>query len=504
MPSIVDARKKNAARIAAGGETGTGIGNPEPPQSAITFAPTPAQDQPAGAGLPQRGMFSADLVLASDRSDSSRVFRGSSMRSAAFPYQPQTIKTTPVKSTTTVVSAAAAAAGLALQTNGIANPNQSLQNLIVVGGTIAANPDGSVVITIPEAGSTNAFSLIDLFPSSVGASSINGTPNTTGIGQLGWNLFGVTGTLLGNTGGAFPNIGQYGWPNSAVASQAGWLTLAGSGNFSNGSHSQLTYAVAENPGTGAVFTFTFKIDTPNPLSSAPNFNTSQMAMYVGLVGPAIQVYTSDTISRPDVFIGVRFDTSTSAPAINDTYLTLEVVANGTTASPARNNTQGVTMVTGIPPTQGSWHTLTIAFTAGGTVTLTLDGTETLSTPVPVFSIATSFTGLAQNGAAKLNWSTSGGVFESVWNTGTTLTVAGFSAGLKGLDGVWTLTASDQQDVGFDAPGVSIVGATENGTISGYPSFIPVFMMGNDDTVSPTGGERAMIVNYFSLIWNPAS
>lgn len=502
MPSIKDAIQANTARIASGGETGTGVGNPQPPAGPISFAPTPAQDQPAGAGLPQRGMFPANLVLASDRSDSSRVFRGSSMRSGTFPYQPQQIKTAPITATTTI-SAAAAAASLVLQTNGIPNSNQDLFNLIVNGGTVEANPDGSVIITIPET-SSNVFSLIDEFPCAIGSSNISGTSTNIGIGQLGWALLGDPGTTIGNLGGTFPNLGQYGWANNGTASDAGWLTLAGSGIFSNEDHSQLTWAVAENPGTGAVFTFTFKVDTPNPLSSSPSFSIAQTSMYVGLTGPTTSLYLGGSpISRPDVFIGVRYDTSTTAPSIDDSFLTLEVVANPTLTSPTRNNTQGTTLVTTVAPVQGAWHTLVITFSPNGAVTLVLDGTFTLAATVPTFAITADFFGQAQNGSARLSWSVSGSTPDSVWNAGTELTVSGFTSGLVALNGTYALTASDQQDVSFPSSAV-IVGASETGTISGYPSFIPIFMMGNDDTATPPADVRGMFVSYFSLIWNPSS
>lgn len=91
MPTINQAIVRNRKRIAQGGDTKTGIG-PEM-QEPIHIAPTPPQD--LSTGLPQRGMFAANLVLASDRSDSSRVFRGQGMRSAAFPYPQPVIKTAP-------------------------------------------------------------------------------------------------------------------------------------------------------------------------------------------------------------------------------------------------------------------------------------------------------------------------------------------------------------------------------------------------------------------------
>ena len=95
MPTIADGVAQTEARRAANG------GNPIPVNSATpppNVAPTPPQDLPVGLGLPQRGMFSSNLVLDSDRSDSSRAFRGAGMRSPVF--QPQTPSSVTTKITT--------------------------------------------------------------------------------------------------------------------------------------------------------------------------------------------------------------------------------------------------------------------------------------------------------------------------------------------------------------------------------------------------------------------
>ena len=506
MPSISDLRKKNISRIEAGGETGTGIGNKESPvdtQTSFAAAPTPFQDMPVGAGLPQRGMFAADLVLSSDRSDSSRAFRGAGMRSATFPYQPQVIKTSPVISTSSTVSAAAAASALALQTNGIPNPNQKLQNLVDgTGITITANPDGSVIIDATGSGA-NAIQLIDNFHGAIATNNIAGTTPSLGIGELGWTLLGPVGGQGGVIGGVLPNLGQYGWSNSGSVSESAWLTFAGSGSFSTAGYSQLRYALADNPGT--FLTYIFKVDTANPLSSSPNFSIAQTALYVGLTGPNISGMIGVPSSRPNFFIGVRYDTSTTAPSINDSFFTLEVVSNPVTAANtySRNNAQGTTFVTNVAPTQGTWHTLTIDLTVAGAVTLTLDGTQTLTAAIPILTVTGNISALAQNGAARLNWTVGASDPQSFWNAGSTVTVSGFATALIPFNGTWTLNAADENFIGYDLPGITTSGS-HNATITGFPSMTPFFMMGNDDTLSPTINSRMVVVDYFSLIWNPVS
>lgn len=89
MSKIADAVNRNAARIQAGGPTGV---QPETASAAPVAAqisavpPTPPQDLPLGLGLPQRGMLPSQFVMDSDRSDSSRAFRGAGARSSAFQF----------------------------------------------------------------------------------------------------------------------------------------------------------------------------------------------------------------------------------------------------------------------------------------------------------------------------------------------------------------------------------------------------------------------------------
>lgn len=107
MPSIAEAISSNNQRIA-------GLNAPRQfvdPES-LVIPPNPPQDVPVGQGLPQRGIFAANIVLASDRSDSSRVFRGNGMRSPVFPFSPlpQLAATKPTIITTNVVTPASSSA----------------------------------------------------------------------------------------------------------------------------------------------------------------------------------------------------------------------------------------------------------------------------------------------------------------------------------------------------------------------------------------------------------
>src|SRR4029077_14245652 len=135
-------------RIAAGGETGTGLG-PQPPQSPLVAAPSPQLDLPLGGGLPQRGTYPASLVLGGDINDSNRMFRGAGMRSTTFPNAGP--PTTVTKSTTVVQVAstsAATASALLLEVSGAPTPIQNVLNLIPGSGiTIVPDAAGGVTIT---------------------------------------------------------------------------------------------------------------------------------------------------------------------------------------------------------------------------------------------------------------------------------------------------------------------------------------------------------------------
>jgi hypothetical protein len=496
MPTLAESRAKNAQRIAAGGQTGTGVG-PQPPNAPLVVAPSPQLDLPIGSGLPQRGTFPAEIVLGGDINDSNRTYRGQGMRSTTFPSATPQSTVTKTTVTEAVAAASVSAATLAIQIEGSPVPDQKVLNFIPVNGlTITFDQLGGVYFNVASTGG-NAFQLIDQFHGAIASGNISGTTPGFGIGELGWTLLGNTGGQGGNIGGTFPNFGQFGWTNSGTASQAGWLTWAGSGDFSSSEYSQLSFGLADTP--GSILTYIFKLESPS-LSPVAAFNMAQTALYVGLTGPNINPYSS-SISRPNFFIGVRYDTSTTAPSIDDSFFTLEVVSNPVIAldTYARNNTQGTTLVTSIAPTQGVWHTLILDFTVMGSVTLTLDGSVSLTATIPPLTVFGNISATVENGAALLGWNIGASTPQSFWNAGTSLTVSGFTSTLSALNGVWTLTAAVEQDVGFDLPGT--LSGSETATLKGYPSMVPLFMMGNDDTATPTFNSRMIVVDYFELIWN---
>lgn len=352
MASIKDSIARNKARIAAGGQTGTGIG----PQSSLVAAPTPPQDLPIGNGIPQRGMFSADLVLASDRSDSSRAFRGQGTRSAAFPYQVQGIKKAP----TIVIpatSAAAAAVELSLQTNGLPNPNQNLLNLVQGANvSITASPDGSVVIaggggdglihgaSIWEADPAYVILRDDFLTFTATTPSSNSNEQ---LGELGWAGYG-TGTNRGSIGGGESgHLGQYAWSNSATSSQA--MAIALNGNTSNASYFQGGLSLLDNPSWQ--MTWVWKWD--GLLSGSGNFNITKKSFYIGLAGTTFPstINGSGAGARPDVFVGLRYDTSATPGT-----LTLSSVANASA---------GTSVYTGTITGGGNGAYIGLTFTVAG-------------------------------------------------------------------------------------------------------------------------------------------
>lgn len=327
------------------------------------------------------------------------------------------------------------------------------------------------------------------------AGTAGGGVSGLSVGQLGWNIVGNITTAGGYFGGAIDHPGQFAWSNTAVASQAGWLMFNVNGGNSNGLFNQNGMALGEENGWTA--TFVFKLDSV--LGSSPLFDTTKKSIYIGLVGPTIAgTFTGVPTSRPDVFVGVRFDTSTTSPSINDSKYTLEVVGNTSFTTFARNNTQGTTKTTATAPTIGQWQTLTITCTTTGNVTLTFNDGTTLSTSVPTVTLSSiSGAGFAQNGVARVNWTPSGSVPISPWGASSSVTISGFTAGRVGLNGTFPIIGADNGDVWFHL-GSTITNGSDTITLAGFPSLQPCFMLGNDDTAAPTANGLMLFVDEFTL------
>lgn len=316
MPSIRDAIDKNINRIKAGGDTGTGRGT-----VTSTAYPTPLLDIPNG--LPQRGMFPADIILASDRSDSSRAFRGAGVRSSTFPYPPQKVTVSTVKKVSSSTAASnSKSAVLKLQVNNIDNPDQELLNLLSGPNiTLVQQPDGGVVITgsggdglihgntIWEIDSAYFLLRDNFYQNGNSDSTTAGT-----VGDLNWAWSSPSTTQIGG-------FSNYQAPYFSGTSIVPDNTVNKFGYIVPSWQSSLTQA---NPVRSPVWplfdhpswecTWVFQLDRSDPLSTSDTaFNSSPVlpntSFYLGFVGwdSNTLITRSSQGARPYCFAGLRYD-----------------------------------------------------------------------------------------------------------------------------------------------------------------------------------------------------
>lgn len=318
------------------------------------------------------------------------------------------------------------------------------------------------------------------------------------VGQLGWAIFNTNGvTLQAGQGSAygFPASGMIKINNSATAAGFNNVNLspgAGNGNA--------WMPLFDYPGWKATFIFGLAPGDGDRL--APYF--TKKSIYVGL--GAMQIDNAWP-ARPRIFCGLRYDTDTTAPTINDSTFKFEVVANLTNATnTARSNTQGTVIDTGVAPAMGLYR-LDIQSTAIGVVTMSLNGSTPQAFTIPTITCGTGVdngTGDVTSNVGRYAPGTAVTVFNvNSFTAGSLVTLAGLTGAISVLNGARVVmdVLQSAQSIKFPIVNADVILTNSVGTVTGRPAVVPLFSFGNDTTAAPTANSLAILLDFFSLVWN---
>lgn len=404
--------------------------------------------------------------------------------------------------------------GVTIEVNGVNIPNQRLLNL--TGAGVTTDNTGDVVFTsgggdglthgeTPWESDPSFFNMRDDFYSSTGS--------TTGtLGDLKWGLLAATGTIGKNVGTPKNPGNLLIYPGAGTAS-------VGASIFQPASVSSVNWdsslALLDTPGWKCEWVFC--LQRPFIGSVPQTFDITKMSMYVGLANDA-NLTSGTLVNRPAVFMGVRYDTDTTAPSIGDTTFWLEACFNGIHGAYYRTNAQGTlggAVNTGITPVEGVYYRLTMSCAASGTVVMSLNGGgnsfSNTFTLTPFTSVLTSGLQVTESngtitfaGTPAVSSNTVGFLATT---PGSKITVSGLTGGLAVYNLTYTVTPRNTS-TGFvpvyhaalGAPGVP--GASYN--LTGFQPVFPFAALSNDTAGSaPTASNRALWLDFFSLVWNPA-
>lgn len=338
----------------------------------------------------------------------------------------------------------------------------------------------------------------DFLQASVSASAVGS--------EMDWMLASVSGEQINEqVPNPIPVCGTLLFPNNAQVNQAWFLLPAvnGTSNINAG------MPLFDYPSWKMVWIFQVGRPgfTQSGGSAAPvAFNFGQTSFYIGIGNWAAQTGapTNTTPPRPSTFLGLRYDTDTTAPAISDTQFVFEAVQNDPNPT-TRNNAQGNTFATGITPTEGTVYRLEILCTVAGKAKLSLfNGSTTASATlnVPQYSV-TNPTGSVllsqQNGIGTIN---TNGVLPVAG--GSKITISGVTnPTYTSFNGTWTLSEMWLTAVAnFPKTGSTIANANVTGTISANAAVYPYFAFGNDSQAAPVLHSKALILDFFGFLWNP--
>ena len=300
-------------------------------------------------------------VMGTD-TDAARQFYRNAVSQLRMPPLPAAAKIAQgAQAASQVILSGGGAEGVDLQTNNVDNPVQTKLNITGAGVTygpgagqvaIAGTGDGLIHgqgnIDTGSWESDPAYVLMrDDFLSAIA----NGgaiTTSTSKIGDLGWTLATTNGGALGMSLGAPPNLGTFSFGNVGTQSEVLPLILStGSAENTGSFYNDNTMALLEYPSWKA--TFVWKTDFS--IQGTRQHTTTKQAIYIGFVaGDYAGSLASNISSRPNTFMGLRFDTSTSpgnlvVTAVANAALGTTVYTVTSNIFGANNGLAGTTFVT---------------------------------------------------------------------------------------------------------------------------------------------------------------
>lgn len=404
------------------------------------------------------------------------------------------------QSTQIVVQQSSVGSGLLLETLGAKNPNQSVLNLQ---GTAVVGVDAAGNVTIDGGGDglIHGDSIQEIDPAYVVLRDDFINVNTGGtfnsfISEFPWyasNGGSTSSVFVG--GGAIPSFGLVGISNNTTAGSCSFLLP-----MLQTQPAQIGWPLLDYPGWKLIWKF--NLDLMAAGAGEGPFTWAKVSTYIGLAnyaGLSSSPTGGSTTPRPPFFLGLRYDTDATAPAISDTQFMFEYVTNTTATPGTRTNTQGTVVATGISATRGAQYRLEISCVTSGQINLLLtDGTTSFSTTMTVAQFTSSVAPSISSSGGVASYGTT---VSFPWAAGSKVTIA---SGIHAdYNGTFTLLPASLQAINAAWYSASAQTGTDTGAVTSvYPALVPFVSFGNDTTASPVANTKAIQIDFFSFVWNP--
>lgn len=332
-----------------------------------------------------------------------------------------------------------------------------------------------------------------------------GSATATNAGELAWRLNTdddrLTNGIYG--GGPLPHIGAVGLLPALSTNLAAYIIPGQIFNSQTSSTENPAYFGGMVPFFDYPswhFIWTFQLARyPTRRTTVSPFPLPNASLYIGLRSWS----DSNPTVRPNQFVGLRFDTDTTAPAISDTTFHFEGVANDNAQGFTINNTQGNVFDTGVVPTEFVWYTFEMEMQTAGSILMTLTGGDgssavsTIAAPIYKYGANASHSSTRTNNILQVTLSPTASSSAYIpWGIGSQVTYTNFISGSISINVTRPLLDTNDVSTSFLDTGINLgVQPQAALEVTGYPAMYPFAQFGNTSQAAPVQ-DHIMYVDYF--------